>query len=323
MAPTKKNNLLTNPYSIKSGPEKKGKKKKNKKKNGLKLTKCGRDYISALCDPFEAEPTCLPNSFNLPSRKVKAWTKSVMTVGTSGFGFVTSRPCSGSDTPAVSASGPTFAGIVMNGAAFGTFQTTYNSPYFASEFGTAAAAARWRVVGHGLRIKYIGKVLDANGQVALKEHPDHDGWGTTGFYDLQSYAHVQTYATAECGEWRSVTYTPKHYDDGLWQTDSAAFPEEFLAIAVEATAGDLYAFEAFELFETVGKDIKGRTASVVNPPETSIITAAFNTVSTSDLIWAADKAGQVALPFIQKYVMNYFLGGPIGTTIPGQLRLEL
>lgn len=159
------------------------------------LPLCTIKLMAAIADPFAAGAVgvCMPGGNSVASRKVRSFTTFVMTIGTSGVGYVTMSPTLASDAPCFfyTTSAYTIATVQPFGPS-GTLQTgvvgaTISSiPYTSSDLLANVLAKEpnpvcGRIVCAGMNVRYQGTVLNQGGTNFCVRSQDHTNvvWNAT------------------------------------------------------------------------------------------------------------------------------------------------
>jgi len=180
----------------------------------FKLSQCSTLYLKALTDPFNLEGgvACIPDEFDIPSFKCLSVTRGTMALGNLGVGFVCVKHQPTSDETAIIATnGVTFTGTTVTAVALANGVTAYSNvgaPFVASQFsgGSSDNAYMWRLVGGGLRIRYLGTELNRSG----REIPYRKNTlvNIVGFNAAQLLSRPEVPSIATRREWATVTHLP-------------------------------------------------------------------------------------------------------------------
>jgi len=230
------------------------------------LTDCAKDYGAILVDPFIPSSTaCIPTSPCLKSRKMTTFIRGTMAVGTAGFGFVEVDPrlmwsgYSGS-TP-LFYSGSTFTGVTMAYTGTGINTANANGDYVAA----GDNDVQTRLVAAGLRVAYSGPINTVGGTIAALQEPDHALLNGFSFANVSAYEEAD-YEVVFPGTWYGCTYLPSHPGDYDWtEANGSAAMNPFMAVTINSTAGNQFAFEAYAHFEVIGVNARGKTMSHADP----------------------------------------------------------
>lgn len=251
---------------------------------------------------------CIPDLNSKPSYKVQTKVRGTFSVGTGGFGFVAVNPlyhCN--DQFAISFTNNTFAGLLVAPGAVGTaLQSNQQMPF-------PGANARFsRLVGAGLRIRYIGKELDRSGiQVGAIENSNlNTSLGNRTFGELASRPDNSSTTPVSRG-WHTIAWRPADEEQREWHFDHTATPYASITIdnvkmvfGVEGTTGNRYEYEFINFVEfasSFNNLVPGVTAS---HSDTDGMSAISNFVGT---LWNSEP-GQSLYNRGVNYVYNYLAG---------------
>jgi hypothetical protein len=169
-------------------------------------------YAMALSDPFNLnKEVCIPDLHVVPSKKVKAVTRGTFTTGTNGSGFIMGcTQCKVNNGEPIQHSNSTFAGNTFTDLGTGRNGVAYAQlPYTSSDFkgqSGASTLVSGRVVGYGLRIRYIGNKLGMGGQVIGYRQAQNGTIKDLTFTQLRTFSHAKMQRVD--GDWHCVTYIP-------------------------------------------------------------------------------------------------------------------
>jgi len=268
--------------------------------------------MGVLTNPFgyfnNGVEVCIPDLNSKPSYKLQIKQRGTFAVGSAGFGFVAVNPLNHvNNLINISTSGPAFAGTTLLPVAAGTGGwLNLQLPY-------ASTAPRYsRLVGAGLRIRYIGKELDKSGiQVGVIANSAlQDTLGGRTFTELASRPD-NSHTTQVSRGWHSISWRPADEELRDWHQDAINTPyigitidNVKMVLAVEATAGNLYEWEYISFLEFASSFqnlVPGVTAS---HSDTDGMSAVSNFVGS---IWNSEP-GQNLYNRGVNYVYNYLAG---------------
>jgi len=242
---------------------------------GPQLSGCALDYARCLANPFTGPIACVPTYPAMLTRRMKAFCKGVFNTGTAGFGYILANPNSGAanDVPAVtystaaSAVSTTSATIAVDPAM--GFAVS-NSEYLAAQFGTTPALAKYRVVGCGLKIRYVGTQLNLGGQIIGLHEPDHNNLASQSIANFD--AQTESRRLVPDRQWTTVLYKPVTEDELLFRPDfpSALFPTVdgvfYMGFIIQsAVAAQPFEFEYYGVYEMEGRNLRGKVPSHNDP----------------------------------------------------------
>jgi hypothetical protein len=187
--------------------------------------------LQALEDPFglKKSPTaaCIPDLHAVPSKKTGALHRGNFSTGTAGYGFVLLKVHQKTnDVPVASEGAVTFSEAAWGGAA-GSFLPTPSAtpatglssiglpklPYSNAEFAATAGVGgiQGRVVGAGLRIRYIGPELARGGQINAVRHPENNSLVGLTLAEIKTFTTSKSYPVDR--EWTYINYQPTEPDE--------------------------------------------------------------------------------------------------------------
>jgi len=229
----------------KPNPKKKANKKKPKKmkkpKGGMmehvghRLTEgeeCGWRYGLALAYPFhpDAIGACVPKFPCGETQKFSPWVKGTFVTNAAGDGFIACQPFAFSDNTAglhacyFSSNTATYVstGIPASGAV-GTSTVGTNAPYANGQIGVSNQALKARLVGCGLRVRYLGREDAMAGRVLLVM--SRDGEGVDGLVVSAILARRNSVSFPISRDWIHAIWAPQ--DTGDFDMQTYAFPSSF------------------------------------------------------------------------------------------------
>jgi len=150
----------------------------------LQLTECAAKYAIAIADPWNpgAVGACVPYPPARPSRKVTAFTRGIVSIGTAGFGFIAVSPSLINNFASIWHSESSFVGTTINATMASTIGVTpviqANLPYSRDDLTTEnstffTTSVQGRVVSCSISLKYIGTELNRGGRLICYSSPDH------------------------------------------------------------------------------------------------------------------------------------------------------
>lgn len=186
---------------------------------------CAVHYAQAMTSPFHlvesgANSACIPDIHAVPSKKVHTLAKFIMSTGTLGNGFIVVNPqCKTNDaafsftTSAAYPGGEVFPNLGLPssppvGTGVIASARIARLPYSDSEFQNGTSnGINGRVVGAGLRVRFIGAELARAGQLMVFRDSDNnhmlDG---RSFDSVRNLETTKTYPVSK--EWTYVNYRP-------------------------------------------------------------------------------------------------------------------
>lgn len=186
---------------------------KNKTIANLRLSHCAADYAHALVMPFSLhKPACIPDLHAIPSKKIRVVNRGTFSTGTGGYGHIVQAPwCTASDASDVIYSDASYAlGTTFQVSGVGV-ATQFNNklPYTQAQFaGNSSGGIRARLVGCGLRIRYIGPESSRSGQIVGFREPDNENVAGLTYSRALEMETSATYRNTE--KWHYVFYRPSN-----------------------------------------------------------------------------------------------------------------
>ncbi len=295
------------------------------------VSKCAQDYARCLMNPFDGPLACIPDYPALHSRRVRVFSRGVVgTSGTTGIGFITLSPLRGlySDGPMGVFTTSAYAGttIDVNSATAGVDQYFSNADYTSAQYGSAADQVQGRVVAAGLRIKYRGTELNRGGTIYALTEPTHDNLNGSTISALAGQADCKKFAVN--GQWTNLYYKPFSAGENQFGTtsststnDTAAFTNYmvFMIQAPTPTTACEFEFEAYEVAEYTGRNVRGTQPSHFDPTGFAAVHAVA--ASSNSRLPSQGNSDHKEKSFLQE-IEKYLLEGIswVGNTIGGVVR---
>jgi len=323
----------------------------------VRISQCADIYMQAIADPFRdtCRNACIPDSITLPSAKYTFSSRGIFNCGTLGFGFVGVNPWSlvkiggntnatGTSFPVVSttslyatASAPAFVTAATANVSFAA--STSVIPQVALQQG-----ANFRLVGCGLRVRYIGPELTRAGRVVLFRPRDNTPYGVS--YSISSVLEDIFYHTSPMTrEWKAISYLPSRTEDISYGSyiDPTVIPPSGIpntdyrilwAFIDGAQPSSALEFEVIAHFEVVGR-LAGQTLQVTRSHSDPVGFGAIMSSLPSSFKENASRlydyvkgGAQKALAYATSGVISYAgraigtalgtaIGGPVGGMIGG------
>lgn len=245
--------------------------KASKQEIAYRIPDCVSHYLAAMIDPFQAPAgACVPaDLFPLPSSKCKVFARGRMQLGLSGIGWVAVAATAMNNVACLQMTSASSVGSTATAFSSFTNLTTINCtqlPYPNTAFTNGNVL--WRPVSLGVRVKYIGQLMDRNGVCIGFEDPDHQEFRSKSFDSLNSNPYTEV-SRVGSDEWdmgvcssgpvqpRELEFVPDTYMPGNG--------DFYLGIAVSGVAGDVYEVEMFEHVELIGTVVVNKTRSHAEP----------------------------------------------------------
>jgi len=165
-------------------------------------------------------------------------------------------------------------------------QINLNTDYSGSDMlvNNLGEGIKFRIVGAGMRVRYIGKLLDEAGIAHCVIDPDHYSLGTL---TIQQIGQMETYFNMPVSqtEWITLTYSPVTQDEFEFQPDPIVNPlhvtgrpttHHFMGMAFTGLApGQTLSCEVVVHYEAIGRTVRGKTATPVDVVGTGIALGAM------------------------------------------------
>jgi len=265
------------------------------------LSDCSKLYALSLTDPWDLQtPPCVPDSLPLPSYKFAARCKTTLTIGVGGYGYI-----------AVALRSPGFVAQSVY-----TSNNTYAAQYYVSFFSPDAGGAvdakftdasltpfvgkPCRLVGGGVKVRYIGPELPRSGRIIAYRSPTNSAI-TNGLSCQQMLLNKETVSVQVDREWHGVMYKPMSFTDLSYLEGSLADSHSpFMGLFIEgAPVGSLFEADYCGWFEVTGSNLPTYTASHSDPVGMGAVTTVLAThqPESDPLSYAASvfsKIGDVA-----------------------------
>jgi hypothetical protein len=193
----------------------KNKNKKNSRSNrpqirtpSMRLSQCAISYARAQLDPFSAglreNLPCIPDDKETTSLKFSTLTRSNVYVGTLRYGYLVLNPTTkGSDNTMGYSTLATYAATTVPSAVGSTVSGLFDTSF--PWIGTALPAVR--IVGCGVRIRYVGSELNRGGTVTKFCGVDN-GVYTGATYNVLVSA-PETKIEPVNRQWHTMAFRPK------------------------------------------------------------------------------------------------------------------
>lgn len=252
------------------------------------LSPCASKYARALANPFSGPLACIPNFPALMSQKSRPFVKGTFSTGTTGFGGIVYDPfCSAvNDIICVVTTSATYATSALPTISTAGASLAYsNAEYQTASFNTTAQSNQYRIVGAGVRVRYIGTELNRGGQLIGLLHPQHDTLSGLTLAQVDAFDESERLSVSH-DKWSTVLYRPIDADDlsfspGGGVDPGNAFPvpgdSYIMGFAVQAASAGTslaYEYECYAVIEYNGPNIRAKDPSHVDGPGFDAVHAA-------------------------------------------------
>lgn len=233
----------------------------------MSLSACAADYAKCLANPFTGPLACIPDFPVLYSSKQRVWAKGSFSTGTLGLGFIVANPlaAAANDLTCVWTSSAIYALNSVDITNVNTVTVLSNSQYANANFGPTPANIQCRIVGAGLRIRYMGSELNRGGYKIALLDPTHDSLNNATVATMRAEPTSVEFAVKR--EWTQVLYRPV-YNDEMQFADAINTAAPYMAFLVQsatATTSLEYEYEFSVVYEFQGRTIKSMTPSHSDP----------------------------------------------------------
>lgn len=286
-------------------------------------SECDRLLQSLQLSAYKEENPCIPTMPNVKSRKFQAWARgefqcSSAPGGIPGSAFITFAPrrLANDGNPAMGGVCPIYVStpswIAPLGATIPDVEVpspiTPPGSYVGYNLNTdypstalplvTGRGIKYRVVGSGLRIRYIGTEINRGGIVHCTVTPNHD---TVALADINQLGQLETYSRYPVTrDWVEIMHSPVMEDDFLYRPDQGTNPsyyttlfstapfEHYMVQQVTDCVGGAFEWQAVVHFEAVGAEVRGLTPT---PVDVTGVSAVLN-VATPTIIPEINKLSQ-------------------------------
>lgn len=244
---------------------------------------CAKHYFKASADPFDISNggACVPMLPCLDSVKRYAFARGTGRVQTNGFGGICATPCVAGDSTCMNVTDGTGTGFNMSGTSVSSY--TQNSGLATSSFTNGLIQSR--IVACGIRIRFRGMPLQANGTVYALEDPSHLDTAPMTFQMLGDLGRVKNQKFGK--DWIAVTWQPvlpqeyEYSNDGYAKPRGSVVNPLAILISADSPQGTMpFDWEYFVHYEAIGAGIQGKTRSHLAPVEAPRAIAALSSMSS-------------------------------------------
>lgn len=266
----------------------------SKKIRGFPLSDASLRYVAALYDPRQCYEAPWIPSQTCFSDKFHVFVRGSFATGTTGYGYVTARLNSASDTyTTISTTSASVGGAATLFNAYSNLtNSTNNSKYVAANFGTTGQLLSGRPVAAALYVRYAGTEMNRGGDYLLIEEPNHSDLQANYSYNL-SLTQDGCKRIPVTQEWVHVCFTPNSQNEFAF--NSANLPNapvggnNVIGIAVSsAVAAQPFEFEFHMWAEAAGASARSATASYNDVLGSDVILGAGNMYQQLDCVLGLD-----------------------------------
>lgn len=262
--------------SVRGGPQAAAKLTK------LGFSKCSILYAMARINSFQLnEPPCIPDEVVLVSYKYGAFTRGNFTIGTnavSNDGFVAQNPYSpGNTNLSVSTTTAAYVNSGYTIGGVGVLGLPNNSPFPTANFLAGGVPQNYfRVVGAGIRARYMGSELNRSGRYIMYRDANNNNIQT----NPNSSFFMNTLETTSCPvgpDWCYCHFSPAIAQDLVYGNAVAASFLCNLILVNGGVSGTVFEFEAVWWFEATGPLLPVMSASSSDPQGFAVTQSALAT----------------------------------------------
>jgi len=283
---------------------------------------CAQHYAETLINPFDTPAgACVPMPPTLASVKRKIFARGTgHCQAANGFGGIVANSSCVQDLACAKVTSGTGVGDNINNA---HFTEAFNNSELTSNVITEGNATG-RLVGWGIRLRYIGKQVDMNGTVYALEEPTHLPLYNATISDLLKYDRVKKVPFDR--NWVVACWQPVYQNDTGFNTN-VFFQEgpggqhqqagnEMLGILISVQASGApgstpaaslpFEWEWYAHYETIGSNVRGKTISHAAPVLASNVLSAISQAPTTAFDAAAN--GRASTPAMAKQSVEHGSG---------------
>lgn len=253
--------------------------------------KCALLYAKSLADPSgdQSKGACLPAGFPMPSQKIRAFVRGLMSTGTTGDGWIAWTPVIANDitvvTNTTSLSTGTAATLFLPTSWGGTVNNPSSPmsklPYTSTQI--TNGNVQGRLVSGCLRVRYAGNENVRSGVVTLFEDPDHltvtgQSSNTISLFDSCGKERV-----SGDGSWHQINWSGPCKMAETEYISTGQFAPPCVVIAINGTLNGAgspgpapFEYECWQNLEFLGRDVVGKTPNHMDE-------------HASNKVWAAAK----------------------------------
>lgn len=224
----------------------------------VQLSQCARTYAVAQLDPFQANLSgmqpCIPDLGATPSMKFSTLNRGTFQIGQNAVGFVLVAPnTAANDVPVVAVTNPgytsDFNDDITGPGTPGVDGVNDNRYPWDSADNTYA-----RLVGCGLRIRYVGTELNRGGTIISRSLVDDNLASLIGRnpQDIMSDPSSNTHPVTR--GWTTIAYRPTTIPTFSRHIDPISITNAKMGFIVTGEANNTYQWEVVRYFEAVSRD---------------------------------------------------------------------
>lgn len=254
------------------------------------LSHCARKYAASLADPFEGPPgACIPDAPALMTGRYRVFARGTFTTSSNaaalGRGFIWTTPLNTafSDVAGIYISIPAGTSPTFTIAVAGAVPVFTNSQFVQASI--SVGALRWRVVSHGIRIKFNGNQLNRGGTIVGLHEPSHESLVGKDPATMLTYAEAVQFAVTDTDDWITLIYRPVTDNDFNYVSAVANFGAGgnggymgFMVQSHDSTGANIQSFE-YEVYTNI--EIQGSLVQNKIPSHVDVVgLGAINAIGT-------------------------------------------
>lgn len=305
--------------------KKQGKKKNmNKNKRNLararasqfRLSSCADGYLHVIANPFDMEGDfCIPDEWEIPSKKIKCLDRGYITAGAGGLGFLIASPKGATNSSVcqsvtVGSYAKNFVSFLATDGVLGTAVSQF--PYSSTDMTGGNLAVR--LVACGMKVRYIGTELNRSGQLVIVRLPNaNSALNTFNGKTASQLASIQGSVTRPVVKrWEGLFFVPMESDDFDYITSDSAIDNAGRA----ATMGIFWSggapdtqmeFEIVRFYEVIARNGFSIDNVTKSDSDTVGLSAVKNAV-TNNVVTPSEGTYQKFLSYIGSYTTSDISG---------------
>lgn len=133
------------------------------------------------------------------------------------------------------------------------------------------AAPRFKLVGAGLRVRYVGTELNRGGRIVGYTCPLGEDLYSLSFDELASYPGAMVYSVDR--SWKQIAYKPASPADNDYKTvsNSYSWVQSIMAFAVKSTASNEFEYEVVTFYEFISNPAVNKVVESMTPTSSDIV----------------------------------------------------
>lgn len=276
--------------------------------NSPKISECAVNFLRASVDPFGYRTTgsadlCIPDTFDMPSQKLSAFTRATVTIGTGGVGFISFNPFVISQNwNSIAASTSAYTGTVFWSPNAVPVAGVSQIPIPSLPW-TSTVYPDFRVVAAGVRLRYTGTELNRGGLIVpATALASGDTLHNQNISATLARPVVEPHPCNR--KWHGCIYRAMHPDQTSYSSGTTGNTDAVMGIIVNGTAGNTYEAEVIVYFEAISTStykVMNVSASHSDVNGYSMVRNAFQSLSDSAI---GQSAYQYAVQGLKAYAQS-------------------